>query len=459
MEKIKRKFENVKMPHTYVILMSILIIVSILTYIIPSGQYTRVEDEVLGRTVVVPNSFEFVEGKSPNLFDIFLAIQKGYVSSANILFLIIFAYSFVNILVVNGTLNTYINALIKRLDGNNNLLIVICVFVFGILGSTLGIFEEVYGLIPVFIQLFILLGYDRIVGGSIVFLGGATGFSAATTNPFSIGIAKELAGLPVNVGIWYRIVVFIIFQATAALYIIKYANKIYSNPELSLFKEDFNESKIEESLKPTKRHFLSLISFIITIVVLLCGTAFWDWYIDEIAAWFLMMAVIAGAISGWSANKICKEIILSTKDVISSVLVVGFTRGIIIIMNEALISDTVVYYLSTLLNNSHKIISANIMLFIQNVINFFVTGSSSQATLTLPIMLPVSDLIGLNREIAIIAYIFGDGFSDIFWPTACILQCGLMGIPIDTWYKFVSPLFLIMTILQIVLISIAVYIF
>lgn len=459
MEKIKRKFENVKMPHTYVILMSILIIVSILTYIIPSGQYTRVEDEVLGRTVVVPNSFEFVEGKSPNLFDIFLAIQKGYVSSANILFLIIFAYSFVNILVVNGTLNTYINALIKRLDGNINLLIVICVFVFGILGSTLGIFEEVYGLIPVFIQLFILLGYDRIVGGSIVFLGVATGFSAATTNPFSIGIAKELAGLPVNVGIWYRIVVFIIFQATAALYIIKYANKVYSNPELSLFKEDFNESKIEESLEPTKRHFLSLISFIITIVVLLCGTAFWDWYIDEIAAWFLMMAVIAGAISGWSANKICKEIILSTKDVISSVLVVGFTRGIIIIMNEALISDTVVYYLSTLLNNSHKIISANIMLFIQNVINFFVTGSSSQATLTLPIMLPVSDLIGLNREIAIIAYIFGDGFSDIFWPTACILQCGLMGIPIDTWYKFVSPLFLIMTILQIVLISIAVYIF
>ncbi|WP_019125741.1 YfcC family protein [Peptoniphilus grossensis] len=459
MEKIKRKFENVKMPHTYVILMSILIIVSILTYIIPSGQYTRVEDEVLRRTVVVPNSFEFVEGKSPNLFDIFLAIQKGYVSSANILFLIIFAYSFVNILVVNGTLNTYINALIKRLDGNNNLLIVICVFVFGILGSTLGIFEEVYGLIPVFIQLFILLGYDRIVGGSIVFLGVATGFSAATTNPFSIGIAKELSGLPVNVGIWYRIVVFIIFQATAALYIIKYANKIYSNPELSLFKEDFNESKIEESLEPTKRHFLSLISFIITIVVLLCGTAFWDWYIDEIAAWFLMMAVIAGAISGWSANKICKEVILSTKDVISSVLVVGFTRGIIIIMNEALISDTVVYYLSTLLNNSHKIISANIMLFIQNVINFFVTGSSSQATLTLPIMLPVSDLIGLNREIAIIAYIFGDGFSDIFWPTACILQCGLMGIPIDTWYKFVSPLFLIMTILQIVLISIAVYIF
>ncbi len=216
---------------------------------------------------------------------------------------------------------------------------------------------------------------------------------------------------------------------------------------------------MEIEQRPSSKNFFLLISFVLTIVIILYGTAFWDWYINEIAAWFLMMTVVTGVISRWNASKICDEIIESTKMIIPSILVVGFTRGIIIIMNDALISDTVVYYLSSMLNNSNRIISANIMLFIQNIINFFVTGSSSQATLTLPIMLPVADIIGLNREIAIIAYMFGDGFSDMFWPTACILQCSLMDIPINTWYKFISPLFIVMVILQILLISAAVFIF
>lgn len=205
----------------------------------------------------------------------------------------------------------------------------------------------------------------------------------------------------------------------------------------------------------TVRKKLCLILFAFTIMMLLYGTMKKGWYIDEIAAMFLMMMIITGAVGGYSATKICKTFIASTQSMVASMLVVGFTRGILIIMQDAMISDTIVYFLSGLLSGQSKYFSAVGMLGIQNVINFFITGSSSQATITMPIMAPVADIVGVSRQTAVLAYQFGDGFSDMFWPTACALNCGLMGIPINKWYKFMTPLFGIMVVLQIIFIVIS----
>ena len=155
------------------------------------------------------------------------------------------------------------------------------------------------------------------------------------------------------------------------------------------------------------------------------------WYIDEISSLFLAMMVVAGVVGGSSLNEICLTFIESTKSVVSSILVIGFTRGILIVMKEALISDTIVYYLSSLLDIGNPVISAIGMLFLQSIINIFINGSSSQATITMPIMAPVADIVGVSRQTAVLAYCFGDGFSDMFWPTNCSLECGLMGIPIS----------------------------
>ncbi|MEG1932246.1 MAG: AbgT family transporter, partial [Pygmaiobacter sp.] len=166
-----------------------------------------------------------------------------------------------------------------------------------------------------------------------------------------------------------------------------------------------------------------------------------------------------GIAGGYSATKICETFVASTKSVVSSILVIGFTRGILIIMQEAMISDTIVHELSQFLYAQGKIFSAIGMLLLQNIINFFITGSSSQATITMPIMAPVADLVGLSRQTAVLAYHFGDGFSNMFWPTACALECGLMNIPLNKWYKFMAPLFGIMLVLQIIFISISVYVY
>ena len=178
--------------------------------------------------------------------------------------------------------------------------------------------------------------------------------------------------------------------------------------------------------------------------------------IGNTAAMFLMMMIFVGIVSGYSATDICKTFIESTKSMVSSMLIVGFTRGILLVMKDGMISDTIVYYLVSLLSEASKFVSAYGMLFLQNIIKFFITGSSSQATITMPIMAPTAELIGLSKQIAVLAYQFGNGFAEMFWPTSCALGCGLMGVPINKWYKFITPLFGMVLVLEVVFMTIAV---
>ena len=337
--------------------------------------------------------------------------------------------------------------------------------VLGVLGSTMGIYEEVYGLFPVFVGIFMGLGYDAIVGGAIIFLGVSIGYAAGTTNPYNIAVAQDVAGVELYSGMEFRWVIFVAFEALAILYVMNYARRVKANPERSLVKGihiDSVEMKSINSLdevKMTTRQKLCLIEFFGVIAFLTYSVLELGWYVDEIAALFLMAMVIAGIISGYSATEICTTFIESTKSMVSSMLIVGFTRGILILMQQGCITDTIVYGLVTLLDGASKYVSAYGMLILQNIIKFFINGSTSQATITMPIMAPTAELVGLSKQIAVLAYQFGNGFADCFWPTSCALCCGLMGgVPLNKWYRFVTPLFLMMLVLEFVFMTIAVWI-
>lgn len=462
METTEKKKFHFKMPHTYVILVSIMVLMLILTHIIPAGEYDRTED-AFGNTVVVEGSYHTIDVDAPGIFDLFLALQEGYVDAANIMFLIIFAYGFVYVLTKNGTMDAALGTMVKKIGTRVSLLIPITMFVLGVLGSTMGIYEEVYGLFPVFVGIFMALGYDAIVGGATIFLGVSIGYAAGTTNPYNIAVAQDVAGVELYSGMEFRWVIFAAFEALAIFYVMRYAKKVKAHPEKSVMygvPMEFTPPDVHDTNGEfTLRQKLCLLLFFVTIGMLLFGTMKLGWYINEIAAMFLMMAVITGVVSGYSATEICNTYIESTKSVVSSILIIGFTRGILLTMQDAMISDTVVYGLSKLLDSSNKMISAVGMLVLQNVINFFITGSSSQATITMPIMTPVADIVGLNRQTAVLAYCFGDGFSDMFWPTACTLNCGLMGVPLNKWYKFIGPLFFIMVVLQVFFIALSVVVY
>lgn len=463
MNKYKEKLIHIKMPHTYVILSMILLAVVAMTYIIPSGAYDRVLDEASGKMIVLPETFHYVEGVRPGVFDIFLAIQQGYVSASDILFLIVFAYSYVYLLTENGTINNSISLLIKKLGNHTQIMIPVFMVLFGLLGATLGIFEETYGLVPVFVGIMMAMGYDSLVGGAVVYVGVATGFAAALTNPFSVGIAQSIAEVPINSGLGFRALAFITFQGVSIWYVMRYAKRVKADPTKSVLygveREVEMAASKEESTEFTLRQKLCLILFFVTIGALLYGTTQLGWYIDEIAAMFFMMMVITGFVAGYTPIQLCHTFIAATRSVVPSILVIGFTRGILITMQNAMISDTIVYGLAQLLNSTNKVFSAIGMLILQNLINFFITGSSSQATITMPIMAPVADIVGVSRQTAVLCYCFGDGFSDMFWPTACSLECGLIGISIDRWYKFIGPLFAIMMALQVIFVALSVFVY
>lgn len=453
MEKKKRKF---KMPHTYVIIFSIVVLSAILANVVPAGEFDRVVND-LGQTVVVADSFHYLDKIGCSFFDMFVAIQQGFIDGGQIIFFIIFAYSFVYMLIKNGTFDAVIGALLRRVGDSIQLVIPVCIITFGILGSTIGLFEETYGLLPIFISIACALGYDAIVGSSIVYLGVAVGFAAATINPFTIGVAQQVSGVALFSGIEYRIFCFVVYMGVTLAYVWHYARKIKSHPEKSILYGqhiDIMEvgSKDEMMAKEfTVRQKISCVLFVLTIVMLIFGTIRLGWYINQIAALFIIMMLAVAIVSGFSPDQIATYFIEASKDMMFGALIVGLSRAIPVIMENAKIIDTIVYSLSQMLMNFQGAFSAIGMLLVQNVINFFIPSGGGQALVTMPILAPVAEMVGLSRQIAVLAFQFGDGFSNIFWPTSVFMMCGIMRIPVDKWYKFVTPLFGLLFLCEILL--------
>ncbi len=464
MRTLKERIKNFKMPHTYVILVTIMFIVLILTHIIPAGSYERVEDAVTGKMVVVPDSYAYVDAEAPGLFGLFQALEAGYVDAADIMFLIIFAYGFVYVLTKNGTMDAALGTLVRKIGNCVQLLIPITMLILGLMASTMGIYEEVYGLFPVFVGIFVALGYDAVVGGAVIFLGVSIGYAAGTTNPYTIAIAQDIAGVELYSGMGFRWLIFAVTEIIAIAYVMYYARKVKKNPTKSVVygtELDAVKAKSLNELQTASmniRQGLCLVLFFGVIIFLFYAILNLVWYVDEISAFFLMAMVVAGIISGYSATEICKTFIESTKSMVSSMLIVGFTRGILILMKEGMITDTIVYGLVSLLKNTSTYLSAYGMIIIENIVKLFINGSTSAATITMPILAPTAELVGMSRSIAVLAYQLGHSFADIFWPTSCALCCGLMGVPINKWYKFITPLFGILFIMEFVFMTAAVMI-
>lgn len=449
-------------PHTYVIIGIILVVLTILTYIIPAGTYERAVDPVLNRTMVVQGSFKYIEQTPVSPFHMFMAVVEGLVSTADIIFFIFFAYGFVYLLIKTGAFYGSLGSLIKKFNGKETMIFPIFMIVFGICGSTFGLYEETYGLLPAFMGISVALGYDALVGGAAVILGTATGFAAATLNPFTIGIAQGIAELPIGSGIGLRIICFIVFQGSAIIYLMLYARKVRLHPELSIVKDvKFNFSngmnrEEMEQLPFNGKHKLIMLLFVVTIALLVYGTSQLGWYLNELSTLFFIMMIITGLVGGYNFSQIASLFIESVSDVIFGAMAVGVARSLTIVMENGHIIDTIINFMASTLSTMPRTIAAVGMVVVQNFINFFIPSGSGQAATSMPIMAPLADAIGLTRQTAVLAFQFGDGFSNMFWPTSAATVCGLMSLPIEKWYRFITPLFLFMFLLQIVFMVIAV---
>lgn len=453
MERIQKKKFNI--PHTYVILGMIILLATVLTWIVPAGEFDRAVDESIGRTLLVPGSYHSVESNPVGLFRLLCLVQQGMVDSSGIIFFIFFAYAFVFMEIKCGAFDAAVGAMLRKLHGHDKLLIPLSMLLFGLAGSTFGMTEETYGLIPVFMSIAVALQYDALVGGAIIYVGVVTGFAAATVNPFTIGVAQSIAQLPMFSGILFRCVVFAAFMGVAIWYVMRYANKVQKNPQLSIVRDvELNSDGMsKEDLMKTEftlRHKISMLLFVVSIVLIMYGAVKLGWYINEIAGLFIGMTLLVGIIQGYSFNEIAQIFVESCKNIIFGALVCGFAKVILLVMEDGMIIDTMINALAGIAASGSKYFSAFMMLIVQSLLNFFVPSGSGQAATSMPIMIPLADMAGLPRQVAVLAYQFGDGFSNLIWPTSVATWCGMMRLPLDRWYKFILPLGGLMFLLEVV---------
>lgn len=431
------KKKKIRVPHVYVILLMIIALCIILTHIIPAGQYSRIQLES-GRMVVDPNNFSYVEGNPLGLFDFLLAVPKGMAQTAEIIFFIFIVGGSFAIIQATGAIDAGLGKVTKSMSGKEKLIIPIIMFTFSLGGAVFGMAEETLPFIPIMVTLSIALGFDSLVGAGIVLAGAGAGFSGAFMNPFTIGVAQEIAELPLFSGIKYRIICYASFVALTIAWMYIYAGKVKKDPNLSTMhafdqtREDaIDITKLEEF---TVKHKLVLLIVLGTIVMLIFGVTKLGWYIQEISGLFLGMGNLAGG-----------------------ALVVGFARGILVALTDGLIIDTILFTVATGVSKLPSVMAAGGMYIFQCLMNYPIPSGSGQAAATMPIMTPLSDIVGVTRQTAVLAFQFGDGISNIFTPTSGYFMAGLAlaKIPWEKWAKWILPLILLQYLLGAILVTIA----
>lgn len=443
--------------NAFVLLFFVIVISAILTYIMPAGEYDRVEKD--GRTVVVPDSFHVTDSSPVGFFDIFTSIHTGMVNSASIIFFILIIGGAFGILKTTGALDAFILTITSKLSNRELLLIPVLMLFFGVAGALMGMAEETIVYIAIITPLAIALGLDAIVGFAIVSIGANIGFMSAILNPFNIGVAQSIAELPTFSGIGLRLVLFVTLYLAGVIYVYRYAKKIKSNPALKFIGNVQERSlvNVDTAGKLTTRHKWILIIFLSNFVVLIFGVIKFDWYITEIASLFLLFGIIIGIVGKLGPNKMADSFIDGAKDLIGGALIIGFAQAILVVIQDGKLIDSVLFYAATFLSQLSPILNAIGMFFLQLFINFFVPSGSGQAALTMPIMAPLADLVGVTRQTAVLAFQLGDGISNSIFPTAGVLLAGLAvaGVPYTKWVKWVLPLLLIQIAIAILFLVIA----
>lgn len=451
-----------KVPHTYVLLFSLIILAVVGSYVLPAGQFDRVKDEVTHKTIVVPGSYKQVEQTPVSFFNTFIAIQKGMIDAGSVVFFVFLVYASFYVVMQTHALHAFIGWLLRVMEGKEIMIIPVFMYLFALGGSIFGMFEETFGFIPLFVGLAIAMGYDAIVGMSMVSLGVAMGFAAAFMNPFTVGLAQKFAELPLFSAMGFRIISWFVLVTMAVLWTMRYAKKIKADPTKSImYGMDMGSLALDhDELLESK--FTGRDKLVLGYVVFIIGLLVWGvikkgWYFNEIAGLFLIMGVFAGFISGMKPSELASCYVEGLKDITFGALVIGVSRGILIVMREGNIIDTVIYGLAQPLSLFPKWVAAEGMLFIQTLINFFIPSGSGQAATTMPIMAPLSDLLGITRQTAVLAYQYGDGFSNILWPTTLLpVICGIARVPIEKWWKYFVPFFLLLLPVQMIFMAVAV---
>jgi uncharacterized ion transporter superfamily protein YfcC len=455
----------IKVPHVFTLLTAMVFVCSLLTFILPSGEYDRATRVVGGneRTVVVPGTYRTLpkhlsakgllfqddvpDMASPVSLEGFLsAIPRGMVQAGDIIFFIFIIGGVFGILQATGTIPAVLGAILNRLRSSWKTLTVVLMITMAIGGSTLGMGEEFIPLVPIFLIVAKEIGCDRIYGVALVYVAGAVGFAAATTNPFTVNIAQDIAGLPLNSARPFRVIFLLCCMAVTLVYVLRYGARIRRDPSTSHMENDEFHLPTDSGETPALRtaHIVILVACVAIFAFILYAVQEMGWWLTQMAGGFLLMGLVATAVSRFPVREATLAAVKGMEEMTVAALVVGFARGVTVVLEDGQILDSLIFWAASVLQHVPRYVAAEGMLAFQAALNFFIPSGSGQAAVTMPLMAPLSDVLGLTRQTAVFAFTCGDGFSNTVIPTSGILMAslGLGRVPYERWLRFMVPLFL-----------------
>lgn len=416
----KKKRKKLKVPHIFVILFLMIALASLVSYIIPAGQFERVANES-GAEIIQPGTFEYIEASPVTFFEFMFAIPDGFIQTAEIIFGIIMIGGMFAVIERTGVISLAVNKLASKFSDKGLWIIPTLMIPFALFTTFTGQVEMSLIYLPAILPLVLKLGFDRITATAIVLVATISGFTLALAVPANLGVAQEIAELPLYSGMWYRIVLLAIVLTVGMAYVWRYARKVQKNPELSIvFDENDDDLEIKElsAGKATKRQMWTAVTLLVGFGVLLFGLLNYGWYFRELTGLYALIGIAAGLVAGLSSSEIADAFNEGFKKILLGAIVVGIARGIAVVLDAGDIMDTIIYALGEFVGIMPDSLTAVFMLIVQAALNFLIPSGSGQAMVTMPIMSGLSDISGVTRQTAVLAFLMGDGFTNIFYPTS-----------------------------------------
>ena len=440
--------------HSLALLFFMIIAAGVLTHLIPAGSYERLE--VDGRMVVDPESFAFIESSPAGPLDVLGAVPSGMLEAANLMVMAMLIGGGMECVQASEALNIGISRVIKKVGlSRGNLILIVLFYIFAFMGGFLGFIEGTMPFIPIAISIAIGLGYDSMVGVAIAMVGSIIGFACGPTNAYTVGVSQALAGLPIYSGIELRMVLFAVIPAISLVYILSYAKKVKKNSECSLVADvdvsdlAFDASDFEDMAFNWK-HAVILLVMIGGIFAYVYGALEFGWGFAHLGAMFILTGIVAGVLSGLGVNGTAETFMKGAKSMAEAGMIMGVAFGISWVLTEASILDTIVYYMAGALDGLSPFVSVIALFVVVMFINVLIPSGSGKAVVVMPIILPIAQIVGIEPQVAILAYQMGDGVTKLCTPLlgVLLLALGFGRVPFSKWGKFVFPLVGILTVIS-----------
>lgn len=446
------------MPHVFIILLLIMLFVVVLSYVIPSGSYDRLENSA-GITVIDPETFHYVENETPiGFMDYFEAVYNGFVNGAAIMGTLFISSGVIYLLEASGAFGAGIGMILKKTKGKE--FSVVCIFytifvVFGVLGYG----EAAYPFYPLAVTIGFALGYDRMVGTALAIVGSTVGFTSGLMNTFTTGVAQQIVGLPLFSGIGFRAAGLAVFYIIGLTGLYTYCRKIRRDPSLSLMSEEYMDQKREDHAEGMEemnvRRALGLFVFLGIIIVQGYGCISLGWSFPQIAAIYVIMGILLAIIFRIGPSEACQLFCKGAVRVFAAAFAVGLAQSVVVLMNQACIMDTIVHAMSQLLENRSAILALLIIFIFVTLFNFLVVSGSGKAVIVMPILQPLGEILHINQQVLVLTYQYGDGITNSFWPGSSLVQLSMCGVDYGTWIRFCWKIYLGFIVSAFVLVMIA----